>query len=136
MDISNISAYTDYVKTQNSTAAKLNSSIESTDYSTQNEEELLDACKEFEAYFLEQVFKEMEKTVDAFKDENSASNYSNSMVDFFKGQTIQSLAEQSTKSQGMGLAQSLFEQMKRNYGIGVTSPKDVVNTQETSDTDL
>lgn len=133
MDISSIGAYTDYVKNQNSTAAKLGSNIESTDYSTQSEEELLDACKEFEAYFLEQVFKEMEKTVDVFKDENSVSNYSNSMVDYFKGETIQSLASESTENQGLGLAQSLFEQMKRNYGIGVTSPN---TTQDIENTDL
>ena len=73
-------------------------------------------CKQFEAYFLEQVFKEMQKTVDAVKDENSLDT-SNSMIDYFQDMTIQSLASTSTELQGLGLAQTLYEQMKRNYGI-------------------
>ena len=36
-----------------------------------NNQELMDVCKDFEAYFLEQVFKSMEKTV--MKDEDSIS---------------------------------------------------------------
>ena len=80
------------------------------------DDELLDACKQFEAYFLEQVFKEMQKTVDAVKDENSLDT-SNSMIDYFQDMTIQSLASTSTELQGLGLAQTLYEQMKRNYGI-------------------
>jgi len=117
MDISNISAYTDYISSQNTSASKLSSELKSSDYTEKTEDELLDACKEFEAYFLEQVFKAMEKTVDVFKDEDSISSYSSSMLDYFKDETIQSLASDSTETQGLGLAQQLYEQMKRNYGL-------------------
>ena len=117
MDISSINAYTDYISTQNTSSAKLSSELKGADYTQKTEEELLDACKEFEAYFLEQVFKAMEKTVDVFKDENSMSNYSSSMLGYFKDETIQTLASESTESQGLGLAQQLYEQMKRNYGL-------------------
>ena len=117
MDISSINAYADYLSTQNTTANKLSSEMKSSDYSEKTDDELLDACKKFEAYFLEQVFKEMQKTVDVFKDESATSNYSNSMLDFFGDEAIQTLATQSTESQGLGLAQSLYEKMKRNYGI-------------------
>lgn len=118
MDIGGISSYTDFLTTQaqGAAAAKLKESVDNTDYTQASEDELLDACKQFEAYFLEQVFKEMEKTVDAVRDENSLDT-SNSMVDYFKDMTIQQLASTSTEVQGLGLAQTLYEQMKRNYGI-------------------
>lgn len=106
-------AYTDYLTSQS--ASKLDSRIKSADYSQSTEEELLSACKEFEAYFLEQVFKEMQKTVDVFKEEGEGSN--ENLVEFFKGTALQDLAGTSTETQGLGLAQMLFEQMKRNYNL-------------------
>ncbi len=117
MDISGIgsSTYASYLQDQNVSETKLKDQINNTDYSTSTEDELLDACKQFEAYFLEQVFKEMQKTVDCFKDESSDAD--NNLVSYFKDETIQQLAETSTETQGLGLAQTLYEQMKRNYGI-------------------
>lgn len=110
------SAYADFVQSQNTAETKLKDTINGTDYSQASDEELLDACKQFEAYFLEQVFKEMQKTVDCWKDEDSIDK-SNSMVDYFKDNAIQELAATSTEIQGLGLAQTLYEQMKRNYGL-------------------
>lgn len=119
MELSGIgsSAYASYIQDQATAETKLQSKINSTDYQNADEDELLKACKQFEAYFMEQVFKEMEKTVDCLKDENSISNFSSSMVDYFKGEAIQDLATTSTDIQGTGLAQSLYEQMKRNYNL-------------------
>lgn len=118
MDISNItSMYTDYLAQQNTSTDKLNNTIQNTDYSKAGDEELLEACKQFEAYFLEQVFKEMQKTVDCFKPEGSESDPNNTLVDFFKDSTVQELAATSTEIQGLGLAQTLYEQMKRNYNL-------------------
>lgn len=110
------SAYADFVQSQNTAETKLKDKISDTDYSQATDDELLDACKQFEAYFLEQVFKEMQKTVDCWKDEDSIDQ-SNSMVDYFKANAIQELAATSTEIQGLGLAQTLYEQMKRNYGL-------------------
>ena len=114
MDIGGISTlYTDYLQDQSVTDTKLKEKISNTDYSQATEDELLSACKQFESYFLEQVFKEMEKTVDCFKTDDS----SNSLVDYFKDSAIQELASTSTELQGLGLAQTLYEQMKRNYNL-------------------
>ena len=115
MDISSISAYTDYMKTQNTSADKLSETLDKTDYSKAQDEELLDACKQVESYLLEQVFKEMEKTVDCFKEEDSDPN--STLVDYFKDNTLQELASDSTEKQGLGIAQMLYEQMKRNYNL-------------------
>lgn len=118
MDISNItSMYTDYLSNQDTSTTKLNNTIQNTDYSQASDDELLEACKQFEAYFLEQVFKEMQKTVDCFKEEGGESDPNNTLVDFFKDNTMQELASTSTEIQGLGLAQTLYEQMKRNYNI-------------------
>lgn len=117
MDVNAITqAYTEYMATQNTTASKLNSKLETTDYSKATDDELMDACKQFEAYFMEMVFKEMQKTVDCFKAEESSSSQSG-LVDYFKDTAIQDLAATTTDIQGLGLAQTLYEQMKRNYGL-------------------
>lgn len=121
MDLSGLSSpYSDMLASQlqDTTTQKLQNTI-SADYKNSTEEELMDACKEFEAYFLEQVFKGMEKTVMKSEDEDSSTA---NLVDYFKDSTIQELASQSTESNSLGLAQMLFEQMKRNYGIGDEQP--------------
>jgi len=117
MDISSISAYTDYYQSQIKSATDMSNEIKNTDYSSASDEELMDACKQFESYFLEQVFKGMQKTVDVFKDEDSTSNYSSSMLDYFEDNTIAELAKTSTDTNSLGLAQTLYEQMKRNYNL-------------------
>ena len=115
MDISNIAAmYSDkYAVAANQSAQKLQDKINGKDYSNATDQELLDACKEFEAYLLEQVFKEMTKTT-SFVDKDSA--YGN-LIDFFGDNVIQEMCKQSTQSQGLGIAEQLYEQMKRNYNL-------------------
>lgn len=85
------------------------------DYTQSSDDELLAVCKEFESYFVEQMFKEMQKTVDVFSD--GESNPNDTLVDFFKDNALQELASTSTEKQGLGLAQMLYEQMKRNYNL-------------------
>lgn len=114
MDIGNItSMYNDiYTSSSSQAASKLENQLQ-TDYSGATDDELMDACKQFEAYFLEQVFKAMVKTIPS--EENSGST--SSMLDYYKDQMVQNLAEQSTEQNSLGLAQMLYEQMRRNYGL-------------------
>lgn len=133
-DFSNLSgissaAYTDYAaKTQYSN--EVQKAVEKAPTS-ETEKELMDACKKFEAYFLEQVFKEMSKTVDAFKTDDSqmsdalSMTSSNSLVDYFKDLTIQDIASTAADNQSNGLAQMLYENMKRTYGIGDEASHDI-----------
>ncbi len=118
MDFSNItSMYSDiYANAANQSASKLQGKLDGADYSKATDEELMDACKQFEAYFLEQVFKEMQKTVDCVKSDEGSDPNSN-LVDYFQDNAIQKLASTSTELQGLGLAQTLYEQMKRNYNL-------------------
>ena len=39
------------------------------------------------------------------------------MMDYYKDQMVQDIAEQTSEQSGLGLAQMLYEQMKRNYGL-------------------
>lgn len=115
MDIGSLtSTYSDiYSQTANQTASKLEKQL-GTDYSQATDNELMDACKQFEAYFLEQVFKEMMKTVP--KEETSGS--SSGLMDYYQDEMVQKLASTSTDQNSLGLAQTLYEQMCRNYGLG------------------
>ena len=45
------------------------------------------------------------------------SNYTSGIMDYYKDQMIQAVAEQTSNGSGLGIAQMLYEQMKRNYGI-------------------
>lgn len=115
MDIGNLtSTYNDlYASASNAATSKLEGQL-GADYSKATDKELMDACKQFESYFLEQMFKEMMKTIPE-NEETSSSN--STMLDYFKDEMIQKVAADSTEKQSLGLAQMLYEQMKRNYGI-------------------
>lgn len=122
MDISGLgSYYTDYLTTQasNKKTEALRDQLNA-DYSNATDEELMDACKQFEAYFLEQVFKGMQKTIPESQFSNSSTS---SLVDYYKDNMIQELAKQSTEMNSIGLAQSMYEQMKRNYSMPAQEEK-------------
>ena len=88
--------------------------------SASTDEELMSACKEFEAYFLEQVFKEMQKSVDVFKKDAGGDKTNDTLVNFFRDNTLQTLCKNATETQSLGLARMLYENMKANLGERVT----------------
>jgi flagellar protein FlgJ len=98
---------------QTSTNTERVQNLADSDLSTATDEELMDACKEFESYLLEQVMKQMEKTTTLFSDEEDSSN--GALVDYFMDSTIQDIAGDVTQNEGLGIAQALYESMKRNY---------------------
>ena len=139
MDLTGLGGYTDILTSnalQNAEKQKLDklkSALTSARGAAEKDvedPELLEACKKFEAYFLEQVFKEMEKTV---PEHDYGDQAANSMVDFFKDNAIQSLAEQATQGQGMGLANQLYEQMKRNINPVTAADIEKAKLQEQQD---
>lgn len=113
--IDSISAMVDQTNTSaaNSRANALKSSLDG-DLSSATDEELMDVCKEFEAYFVEQVMKEVEKTIPKEEEEDASMSQ---LTDFYKEEMIQSLAEDICDQQNLGLAQQMYEQMKRNYSL-------------------
>ena len=65
----------------------------------------------------EQMYKSMLKTI---PENEEVSNFTGTMMDYYKDQMIQGIAEQTTEQSGLGLAQMLYEQMRRNYGLDTT----------------
>ena len=104
-----------YASTQagNATANSLEDKI-NRDLSNSSDEELMEVCKDFQSYFIEQVLKQAEKTVKFDSEENT---YASQMVDYFKDTAIQEISEQITEQEGGSFAQMMYEQMKRNYDI-------------------
>lgn len=116
MDISGLtSAYNDlYTSTASSqSASKLENQLNA-DYSNATDEELMEVCKQFESYFLEQVFKQMWKTVPQSEESTGANA---TLMELTQEQMVQEFAAASTEQSSLGLAQSLYEQMKHNYGL-------------------
>lgn len=107
LDIS--SYYSDYyTNVSNASASALSNTLNQVD-KTSTDEELMGACKEFEAYFLEQIYKGMEKTI------MKADEEENDYLSVFKDTQIQEYAKAATEQgDGIGLAKQLFESMKRN----------------------
>ena len=117
MDYSSVtSMYSDmYASMASQSANKLQEQLKNPDYVKATEEELMDACRQFEAYFVEQMYKAMMKTT-SFGTEGTGANAT--LMDYYKDQMIQGLAEQTTQQNGgVGLARMLYEQMRRNYGL-------------------
>lgn len=73
------------------------------------DEELMEACKSFESYLLEQVFKGMEKTV--LKDEEEKEN---DYLVHFSDKLYEEYAREASKGPGIGLAQMLYDAMNKN----------------------
>ncbi|MBO6208559.1 MAG: hypothetical protein J6O73_16755 [Lachnospiraceae bacterium] len=112
MDFGNISNLTDYTASMASAqnAQKLSSNAQA----AKTDEEMLDACKEFETYLWEQVIKSMKSASEVFSDGEKSPQ-----VDYFMDTAITKTAEQMTE-QSLGsnsLAMQMYEQMKRNSGL-------------------
>ena len=103
-----------YKEANSSKTSKINLTL-SKDESKASNEELMDVCKQFEAYFLEQVMKKMESMIPKSDEDKDSST--SQMVDYFKDTVIQEVAKQTTESQGLGIAQQLYESMKREYNL-------------------
>lgn len=113
LSIDNISALYNTNNVSDNTN-KLEKTLQS-DLSNATDDELMEVCKDFEAYFTEQMFKAMQKMIP--ESEDDTSSYTKQMQDYYKEQMVQVMAENSTEGQGLGIAQILYEQMKRNYGL-------------------
>ena len=92
--------------------SKLTGTIES----AVTDEETLAACKQFEAYMIEQMYKNMEEATKILTEEeedDSSSDY----IDMFSDTYYQSLAEQMVNSgQGFGIAEQLYDSIKAQQG--------------------
>lgn len=106
--ISNIQ--TDAAKNSSRTSG-LEGKLKSANLENASDEELMDVCKSFEAYLLEQVMSKTKKSlVNSDEEEND-------YLAMFGDRLYQEYAQQIADKGEIGIAQKLYEAMKRDYGI-------------------
>lgn len=132
------SLYTDST-TYSSKTSSLENTLNNSDLSTADSDKLMSVCKDFEEYFVEQMVKSMVKmaSVDGSSDaddysslfglsSDSDDSYLSSMSSYYGSQMVTKLTESlcdDTNGNGIGLANTLYEQMRRNYNIQDTDDK-------------
>ena len=113
-----------YSDVYDSKAGSLTNKLTGTDYSKASDDELMSVCKDFESYFVETMAK-----IDSDdEDSNLFSSMAgiggtedtslNTLGSYFGDEMVSSYAKLMTDSnhgKGLGIAQTLYEQMKRNY---------------------
>ncbi len=101
--------YSQMQKSKNdSKAVGLQNKLTGINSDTATDEEMMEVCKEFEAYLVEKVFDRMK---DALTDsEEEESDY----LSYFGDMMYQEYAKVITENGELGLAQQLYESMKRN----------------------
>ncbi|PKM94905.1 MAG: flagellar biosynthesis protein FlgJ [Firmicutes bacterium HGW-Firmicutes-1] len=89
---------------QNAFEAILNEAVEKKD-----SVKLKKACQEFEGYYLQQLFKEMRKTIpDSGLLEKSQGR------DIFEDMLYEEYSKNMSKGKGMGLSEMLYRQLSKN----------------------
>ncbi len=92
-----------------SSAEKLGSRLSNLENAS--DEELMEACKSFETYMIEQTLKQVQDSM-VPKDEDEENEY----LRMFKDRLYGSYAETIADRGDLGIAQKFFEAMKRDYG--------------------
>lgn len=124
------SVYTNGTYTDTTTSS-IQNTLNTKDLSTSSDDELMEVCKDFEEYFVEQMVKSMLKMakVDGDDDDSYASIFGlssdsdsgmSTMSSFYGDKMVTMISEamcDSENGKGLGIAQNLYDQMKRNYNI-------------------
>lgn len=117
MDITSLG--TDYASelASNALTNAKNSALTNKDLKNADDEELKDACKQFEEYFVEQIFKKALKSTTSLSGESDGPVYLDTMKDYFQDQYAKEIATSASETGQIGFASQLYEQMKRSQGI-------------------
>lgn len=90
-----------------SKTAKLENNL-GKDIKSATDDELMESCKSFETYLVEQVMKQVKNTIaKSSEDENEYMSYFGDML-------YQSYAKDITETGQLGIAKQLYEAMKRD----------------------
>ena len=109
-----INSYTPYIPSNdnnNLSKAKLEKA-----YTEQDDKELREACKEFEATFINMLFKEMRKTV--------GTSDSNFALDTYQQMLDEEIAEAASKGNGIGLGDMMYNQLSARLSNSYKSTKE------------
>ncbi len=76
--------------------------------SEKDDKKLLDSCQQFEGYFIQHLYKEMEKTVDSSKSLFKKSQATTTFTDFL----IEEHSKNISINGGIGIAKMMYDTMK------------------------
>ena len=132
MDIGSL--YTDYYAKQASDvkSSKLSGSLKNKDMSGASDEELMKVCEDFESYFVEQVLKQAMSTFT--EGDEVSSGAMSTLQSYYKDNLIKEYAGTISENQNLGLAKTLYEQMKRNYSTESIPAAEVAKMQDEKST--
>ena len=117
MDIGSISSmYLNNVRDSSSRSSDLADKLKN-GMEGKSDEELMEACKEFEAYFTEQIFKNMRKSMVPASEEDAGSM--STLKNYFEDELWKNYSSAAADQSNNGLAQMLYEQMKRTNTIDI-----------------
>ena len=116
---------TSYLNSLTSQASNLKNSQQASDVEkaaagiskNSSKEELTNAAKTFESYFVEQVIKEIKKTNDELKDDEDSDAYAQQVSDMYMDTTIQTLASDIVDNYGDRFTEDMVKNMQAQYGI-------------------
>lgn len=101
---------TDYAAAlEQAKATNTENTLNSINKATATDDEMMAACKEFEKYMLEQIYKGMEKTVMRAEEKSDYEEYFGDML-------VEEYAKMASEQGSFGLAEQLYESMKNTYG--------------------
>ena len=88
--------------------------------SQSSDEELMEACKSFESYMIEHAFKTMRETVTSInKDDEDDNEY----MQLFGENLYEEYANKAVQNSSLGIAQMLFDSIKRGNIIDNNTSK-------------
>lgn len=116
---------TSYLNSLTSQASSLKNSQQASDVEkaasgiskNSSKEELTNAAKTFESYFVEQVIKEVKKTNDELKGDDDTDSYAQQVSDMYMDTTIQTLASDIVDDYGDRFTEDMVKNMQAQYGI-------------------
>jgi len=118
MDISSITSYNSNLMQANLDKAEqtktssfesiLNQAVENKD-----KQELKEACKQFESYFVGYIFKQMQNSVYSINQGNSFVNRSQG-EEIFTEMLLEEYSNTAANHGGIGLADMMYKQLSRN----------------------
>lgn len=116
---------TSYLNSLTSQASSLKNSQQASDVEkaasgiskNSSKEELTNAAKTFESYFVEQVIKEVKKINDELKGDDDTDAYAQQVSDMYMDTTIQTLASDIVDDYGDRFTEDMVKNMQAQYGI-------------------
>lgn len=115
-DITSVMNQMNASKTRDAKAATLQSRLSDASLKSASDEELMDVCKSFESYLVEQVMNRVKSAI-VPEDEDEENDY----LAMFSDKLYQEYADNISQNGELGLAQQLYEAMKRDYGGTTTT---------------